>query len=1442
MKLSYLSWRTCCFTPGVVVCLLAASCLVLTATSTAAAASTWDMVFPAGVGNVASVWFADSQIGVVGGSGGHGFFGTGEDVAPIAYTRDGGKTWGNAWLDRPTIKHAGFLQLLNTDLGCGIGSDEEGSWLLRTEDGGKTWRTTPLPEEPRPTELWFADESNAWLFARGHLGPQQLRRTTNGGRTWEPLDLADFKPDPNWRPLLFVPASREEFYLVGNFDYLLHTTNGGGSFNLITVDYQGPRDYLSIGGAAVAPDGETIYLVGGQYSAYTENWRPPKQAVIVQSPDGGQTWEEQDPQVVNSLRCVVALSAQEAWAGGFGGYGLTPWVPGVLLHTVDGGKSWKNESPSQVSVRGIYALNRDTLWAVGGQGGSPHETNGVVISYRPEEEGERPEGHIAIKYAMPAAGYASLVIKDSQGRQVRTLLAHSRREAGPQTDYWDGLDDDGLPVLPGRYSWKLLTHQGITAEYVMSYNCPNQPSWRTVAGTGGWAGDQGAPTSLCAVGDKMVLGFGGGEAQPAAIVVDLEGRRTGISGKGWPLALATDGANIYSVGESFADYSKRDDPQVEVVSKITRWEAATGRFAYFEKREATREVHRWTLDQTEPEPFISERLERGLLGPEFSGHTHNQIHLRTTNMCGLACGDGKVFASLRREDKVLVLDEACQKLGEFSVLAPVGLAFRDGVLYVVSGTTVRRYDDFSDLDSVGEEGTVVVQGLVAPFAITLDPQGNLYVSDWGNSMQVKVFSASSELLRILGKLGGRAWLGEYDPTGFLKPRALAIDAQGRLWVADDDEPIKRVSLWNPDGTLYQDLIGAGRYAQYSWMYPDDAHTAYTAIYGVTSYTVDLEQKTWTPQAVLFREGWHPLRIGPMLPFFRTQGADGRDIYITSTRSGSLGLAERRDGLLYPLMAVGWAPDLIPPDLEKGWNQPFNPVMRKRRTDFIRHGGWYDEHGSEVCLWIDRNRDGLYQEEELSFTILPGWDNSGARHNPPAEVSWGQWIAPDLTLYLATGYVPGQIWRWPLAGWDENNLPLYRPEDIELVLEIPHHSTGALTVGPSGIIVTESKLEAYSPQGKLLWRYPHQWSGMAFQAPFGKPGLAVGTQAFCGWVDDMVMVTGYFGQFNVLTEEGLYVAQLLKDMRVGGSLDAYSIACENFSGLWFRDQNTGKVYLVVGGGVDSRIFEINGLEAISRVSGDLNVTGADIDQARAAAAARVAAETVQGPKQAFIRKISEPLSLTRGLDDRWKELPPVAEVLDSPSTGYTVRAAHDGQSLYLAYEVRDGSPMVNRGDDFRLLFKTGDAVDLMLGPVGQRNEPRPGDLRLLMSVMDGKPIAVLYRPLMLAGQEPAPASFASASRVIPMERVSEEPDLELNVFYQANKYVLKVRIPFELLAVEYTPGLMARGDFGVVYSDLEGSRNVYRSYWANTDPTIAIVNDVPSEAVLKPAGWGSLMFQ
>ena len=73
-------------------------------------------------------------------------------------------------------------------------------------------------------------------------------------------------------------------------------------------------------------------------------------------------------------------------------------------------------------------------------------------------------------------------------------------------------------------------------------------------------------------------------------------------------------------------------------------------------------------------------------------------------------------------------------------------------------------------------------------------------------MQVQIFDASGKSLGAVGKPGGRPAQGIYDANGMLNPAAIAIDAKGHLWVAENDATPRRFSVWTLDGHLIADLV------------------------------------------------------------------------------------------------------------------------------------------------------------------------------------------------------------------------------------------------------------------------------------------------------------------------------------------------------------------------------------------------------------------------------------------------------------------------------------------------------------------------------------------------------------------------------------------------------------------------------------------------------------
>jgi len=173
---------------------------------------------------------------------------------------------------------------------------------------------------------------------------------------------------------------------------------------------------------------------------------------------------------------------------------------------------------------------------------------------------------------------------------------------------------------------------------------------------------------------------------------------------------------------------------------------------------------------------------------------------------------------------------------------------------------------------------------------------------------------------------------------------------------------------------------------------------------------------------------------------------------------------------------------------------------------------------------------------------------------------------------------------------------------------------------------------------------------------------------------------------------------------------------------------------------------------------------------------------------------------------------------------------DERNLYVAWRVFGNGPR-NAGQDWRLLFKTGDAVDLMIG--------KP-DQRLLFTRFAGQPLCVLNRKS-APGADPADRFvFTSPARGIAFDRVVRAPEVTVSSGPCRDGWLLEAAVPWKLLDIEPKSGLKLKADFGALFADAGGTFTIARHYWSNQ--ATGLVNDIPGEADLTPALWGEVTLQ
>ncbi|MFA6292317.1 MAG: hypothetical protein WC637_11075, partial [Victivallales bacterium] len=237
---------------------------------------------------------------------------------------------------------------------------------------------------------------------------------------------------------------------------------------------------------------------------------------------------------------------------------------------------------------------------------------------------------------------------------------------------------------------------------------------------------------------------------------------------------------------------------------------------------------------------------------------------------------------------------------------------------------------------------------------------------------------------------------------------------------------------------------------------------------------------------------------------------------------------------------------------------------------------------------------------------------------------------------------------------------------------------------------------------------------------------------------------------------------------------------------------------------------------------------------------------QGELPLNILRAPGPVVIDGKLDD-WVLTAPVSYGMDSKAFDNRVRtyAAWDDEYLYLAYVVRDASPMKNAGSDPSGAFKTGDALHLYLStdsdPVAPRSEGGPNDFHILMTVQQGKSVVYAFRQQKPGITDQTFITAAGGASKIGMAWMGPVSGADLAVMYlndpQGYKaYAAEVKIPWKFFD-GLTPGkgLKLAMDVAVDFSDPAGTRNMAKVWWHRG---ASQVSDLPTELRFERNRWGA----
>ena len=1107
--------------------------------------------------------------------------------------------------------------------------------------------------------------------------------------------------------------------------------------------------------------------------------------------------------------------------------------------------------------------------------------------------GPQPHPPIAVRFHLDRPGFVTLVVENENGVRVRNLVSEMYFPAGDQIAWWDGLDDlerdtnsaahavyniVGKMVSPGTYTARGLYHQRFDLNYEFAIYNPGQPPWMTGQTSSEWLANHTPPGAVCFIPDGMVPVHGKRDLGSPAQVLVGSAVTEGGSGLAW---LDLDGNKLHGQMWVGGDWTG-----AQQIARDPGPRSVPGVYAYVassfngELRLQKLLNNRGMKLNVPADKRLGAGEDQAILKPNWK-YPNSELE----GSGGIAAYNGLLIISLSKMDELLLVDVTLSRVvGSIPVPKPGGLfADKEGNLFVVSQNKLLRMalpDALRSGEEPGKPQVIVGQGLEDPQQITMDNDRNLYISDWGTSNQVKIFSPQGKFLGSIGTAGIPV-SGPYDPTLMHHPKGITIDSRNELWVAEEDFQPKRVSVWSLDGRLLRALYGPVTYGGGGNLDPRDKTLFY--LDGMTfrlnwatgeSRLIEIYHRPKEGESELipttiarppFQESPTHTQFGagenPDFPIYVGDRLYLTNAYNSDPTTGTpvVGIWIKKGGVAVPVAAFG-RPDSRQLFLTAAFKSHI-PIPENHQTD---SGKPLDLSGY-TFVWSDLNGDGVAEPEEI--TMVPG-----IVHRVTVSANL------ELTTDTALSYKP--------VAFTTGGAPVYYLSEGKVLCpqtQEPTTSGGGqvLATGDDWTVLTTgprpfaSQSLAGAKNGIPKWSYPSLWPGLhaSHIAPVPEfPGELIGTTRLLGPsfrlhnVSDVELwaINGNKGNIYLFTTDGLFIATLFRDTRLPGS--SWAQRTKEIRGMSVTDLTAGEenfwpsitqtddghVYVVTD---FPAIIRVDGLDSIQRLSpSTIRVTTDMLERAKSYfKESEFSRQRATQPSNTLLIPVA-PVALTPSgdlskwdpklfvtIDERWKQEGDWART--KLQTLAAMRVA--GDRLVVAFKTGDSQTIENSGVSFKNLFNTGGGLDLMFATNpssdSQRKSAGPGDVRLLVSLVGGKPVAALYRPVATTAAPKNEAVFESPLGTLKfddIEDVSSYVQFAVgNSTASSSTGDFEFSIPLKVLGLNPIPGTDLRGDIGLLRGD--GERTTQRVYWYNK--ATGLVSDVLSEAELTPQLWGRFKF-
>ncbi len=886
-----------------------------------------------------------------------------------------------------------------------------------------------------------------------------------------------------------------------------------------------------------------------------------------------------------------------------------------------------------------------------------------------------------VSYALKTASKVSVAIYDPQGGIVRQLLLAAPRTAGAHTETWDGLDDKGKPAAPGAYGWKLLSSQGLKAEWMVSLGTNLKPGYQIMPGN-----HVGAVTAAVDdAGDIYIMG-GCSECVPGMAKTKRDGTRL------WASDHLLESNNDCGVGLAHGlMYTLLGNAKVIAIDPAT----GTGQWK-----------------STLPWNNVNDNWGPG------------------STLIWLAARGEQVVVSHKTRNAVCWLDpKNGAVLDTATIPAPQCLALDGaGAVYAISGTSVVKFT------RAAKTPVPVVTGLAAPWRLAVDPVGgDIFVAEAGDVQQIARYAADGTLKATYGRKGGRLF-GQYDPADFRGVTGLAADKDGGFIVVEGNAAPRRVALFDKNAKLVREWYGGVHYANGGAGDPDDPSTVWfhSGSGEVVKAKIDFVHKTYAVRETyqLIGLGDGVINAGNSMDIFTVRHHNGHTYLISQCIEPRMVMVDAPNRRLVPLVAGKY---FLQHDFENPayTPQPFVDAYFGNATT-RKYGAVPDAQHKDAVIWTDLNGDGKPQANEMVFSprMLQTWScgrvwpdaqmNLYEMNDKPMKWTPQRWTPGGAPVYggwadwkaigdAPTGFNPLNV-SWPAGSGiiplkDGSLVGFFNSQDNPF-------GKGIGSEGLGGNYIVK-----WDKAGKIVW-------STGFHSPdFGAaPGEARFFWNIAGTAHDCVVVTDmqcYYTIKNLVyvwDPDGLWVGRLFDESNLKAAPeDAYTLATENFGGTLLevtkRNAVPGlkpgdAVFYGCGQNVTA-VYRITGWDTFKHAKGATALTAAQAEAAKLTAFGVAAKKSGSGKLShmkkfvaATLPRFAAPPVIDGKLDDAvWAtagtvddfRLTPAEEVPDAQQT--TVRTGYDDDNLYLG--IRCVEPKLDKLRAFGSPLHLDDSVELFI---------------------------------------------------------------------------------------------------------------------------------------------------